>query len=96
MMSAVTYLTLGTLLARIHKRRALKVYFLALAGLLTFAVGISRVYLGVHWPTDVLAGWAAGRELGDSVLAHRTVATATTCRGAGGSRSGCSIEELRF
>jgi undecaprenyl-diphosphatase len=60
MMSAITYLTLGTLLARIHKRRALKIYFLGLAMLLTFAVGISRVYLGVHWPTDVVAGWAAG------------------------------------
>ncbi|MGZ5089929.1 MAG: phosphatase PAP2 family protein [Burkholderiales bacterium] len=60
MMSAVTYLTLGTLLARIHKRRTLKIYFLGLAMLLTFVVGISRVYLGVHWPTDVVAGWAAG------------------------------------
>jgi undecaprenyl-diphosphatase len=60
MMSAVAYLTLGTLLARIHKRRALKIYFLGLAMLLTFTIGISRVYLGVHWPTDVVAGWAAG------------------------------------
>ncbi|HEY0339127.1 MAG TPA: phosphatase PAP2 family protein [Burkholderiales bacterium] len=60
MMSAVTYLTLGTLLARIHKRRAVKIYFLGLATLLTLAIGISRVYLGVHWLTDVVAGWAAG------------------------------------
>lgn len=60
MMSAVAYLTLGTLLARIHKRRALKLYFLGLAMILTAAIGISRIYLGVHWPTDVIAGWAAG------------------------------------
>ena len=60
MMSAVTYLTLGALLARSHERKRLKVYFLLVAIFLTFAVGVTRVYLGVHWPTDVLAGWTAG------------------------------------
>lgn len=60
MMSAVTYLTLGSLLARITPHRRLKVYFLFVAVLLTALVGATRVYLGVHWPTDVLAGWCSG------------------------------------
>lgn len=60
MLSAVTYLTLAALVARVEPRRAMKTYILTLASLLTVAIGISRVYLGVHWPTDVLAGWFAG------------------------------------
>lgn len=60
MMSAVVYLTLGALLARTTTRRPLRFYFLAVALLLTGLVGASRVYMGVHYPTDVLAGWTAG------------------------------------
>jgi undecaprenyl-diphosphatase len=60
MQSAVTYFTLGALLARVHRQRRVKIYVLSVAAFLTFAVGLSRVYMGVHWPTDVLAGWAAG------------------------------------
>lgn len=60
MMSAMVYLTLGALLARSEERRRVKTYLLLVATLLTLTVGVTRVYLGVHWPTDVLAGWTAG------------------------------------
>lgn len=60
MLSAVTYLTLGALLARAQPQRRARAYILGAAVLLTLLIGASRIYLGVHWPTDVLAGWCLG------------------------------------
>ena len=60
MLSATVYLTLGALLASAQTDNRTKAYLIGLALLVTVLVGVSRIYLGVHWPTDVLAGWAAG------------------------------------
>ena len=60
MLSAVTFLTLGALVARAEADRRLKAYFVSMALFLTIIVGVSRVYLGVHYPSDVLAGWCVG------------------------------------
>jgi undecaprenyl-diphosphatase len=58
--SAVTFLTLGALLARTEGARPMRIYVMVVAISLTLLIGFSRVYLGVHWPSDVLAGWCVG------------------------------------
>src|SRR5262249_52953419 len=60
MLSFVVYLTLGSLLARLVQPLRLELSVVGVAVLLSFLVGLSRVYLGVHYPSDALAGWAAG------------------------------------
>ena len=59
-LSAIVYLTIGVLLLEVVSSRASRLYCLAVAMAATFLVGFSRVFLGVHYPSDVLAGWAAG------------------------------------
>ncbi len=60
MNSAVTFLTLGALLARAESNREVRIYLMSVAVSLTLMIGFSRIYLGVHWPSDVLAGWCVG------------------------------------
>jgi len=60
MMSSVVYLTQGALLAKVQSNKNLRAYILLIAIILVFLIGISRIYLGVHYPTDVLAGWSVG------------------------------------
>jgi undecaprenyl-diphosphatase len=60
MESAIIYLTLGAMLMRVAERRLTKAYCLIVALALTLLVGVSRVYLGVHYPTDVVGGWILG------------------------------------
>lgn len=60
MLSAVTFLTLCALLAKANPDPRIKTYFVSLAVFLTVIIGLSRIYLGVHFPTHVLAGWCVG------------------------------------
>lgn len=60
LLSAVFYLTLGVMLTRAFPQRRLKAYALGVGVLLTVTVGLTRIYLGAHWASDVFAGWSVG------------------------------------
>lgn len=91
MLSAVTFLTLGALLVRLAPTRALQVFSLAAAIFLTLLVGSSRLYMGVHYPSDVLAGWCLGTAW---ALLCTSVAVALQRRGAIGGQNTVADERL--
>ncbi len=72
MMSPVVYFTLVAILAAGSFGRSLRALMIGSAVLLVIAIGVSRVYLGVHWPTDVLAGWTLGSAI--ALVAWRVLA----------------------
>ncbi len=60
MISAAIYLTIAAMLSETQPKRSTRIFLMAFAGLLVLLIGCSRIYLGVHWPSDVLAGWCLG------------------------------------
>lgn len=58
--AATLYLTLGAMLAETQPSRPVRIYILSFAVALTTMIGFTRVYLGVHWPSDIIGGWCAG------------------------------------
>jgi undecaprenyl-diphosphatase len=88
--SSVIYLTMGALLAQAAQRRREKVYLIGLAFGMTFLIGLSRVFLGVHYPTDVLAGWSAGTAwaLMCWMVASRLTATGNSREDAKAAKTG--------
>lgn len=75
MVSAVTYLTLAALISGTRRYRSTRIFIVATGILLTLMIGMSRLYLGVHYPTDVLGGWCAGATwaLGCWIVARRFI-----------------------
>lgn len=86
MVSAVTYLTLAALISGTRPHRSTRIFTVAAGILLTLMIGASRIYLGVHYPTDVLGGWCAGATwaLGCWIVARRFIALSRNGNGPAG------------
>ncbi|ANL43170.1 MULTISPECIES: phosphatase PAP2 family protein [Rhizobium] len=86
MVSAVTYLTLGALVARTQRYRSTRIFVMGAGVFLAVIIGLSRIYLGVHYPTDVFAGWCAGAlwALGCWLISKRFVPSRAPDNGAEG------------
>jgi undecaprenyl-diphosphatase len=60
MSAAAVYATVAFLAARLQKRRSARIATYTVAAILIVAISFSRLYLGVHFPSDVGAGIVVG------------------------------------
>lgn len=93
MMSAVAYLTIAVLIGRSSSSRLTRAYLVGVAVALSILVGLSRIYLGVHWPSDVLAGWCGGASWAFACgIAARWLQRRGAIEGAGASSHAPDVE----
>ncbi|AMJ63298.1 phosphatase PAP2 family protein [Bosea sp. PAMC 26642] len=59
-LSAVTLLSIAGFIGLASQRKDITRLCMILAWTMIVLIGVSRIYLGVHWPTDVIAGWCLG------------------------------------